>query len=115
MGKLENIIKFFTYNTEDIYEEKASMIQKQLDVRYVVFGHTHEVDLHLLTPIGKAEYSNSGTWTKIFSSNPAERLLHEEHESVFVQILKDETNKLELLKWRDDIGLAERVKLFEYI
>jgi UDP-2,3-diacylglucosamine pyrophosphatase LpxH len=112
-GKLENIIKFFTYKTEGIYEKKASMIQKQLDVRYVVFGDTHKVDLHLLDPNGKAEYSNSGTWTKIFSSNPTERLLHEDHESVFVQILKDDANKLELLKWRDDIGIGERVKLFE--
>jgi len=115
MGKLGNIIKFFTYKTEDIYEKKASMIQKQLGVRYVVFGHTHEVDLHLLNPAGKEEYSNSGTWTKIFSSDPTERLLHEEHESIFVQILKDDANKLELLKWRDDIGLGERVKLFDYI
>jgi len=115
MGRLGNLIKFFTYKTEDIYEEKASMIQRQLGVKYVVFGHTHEVDLHLLTANGKAEYSNSGTWTKIFSNSPAERLLHEEHESVFVQMLKDEANKLELLKWRDDIGLGERVKLFDYI
>jgi UDP-2,3-diacylglucosamine pyrophosphatase LpxH len=115
MGKLGNLIKFFTYETEDIYEKKASMIQRQLGVRYVVFGHTHEVDLHLLTPIGKAEYSNSGTWTKIFSNSPAERLLHEEHESIFVQISKDDANKLELLKWRDDIGLGEWVKLFDYI
>jgi UDP-2,3-diacylglucosamine pyrophosphatase LpxH len=114
MGKLENIIKFFVYNTEDVYEKKASMIQKQLGVRYIVFGHTHEVDLHLLTPTGKAEYSNSCTWTKIFSKIPAEKLLHEEHESIFVQILKDDDDKLELLKWRDDIGLGERVKLFDY-
>ena len=91
------------------------MIQKQLDVRYVVFGHTHEVDLHLLNPGAKAEYSNSGTWTKVFSSNPTERLLHDEHESIFVQILKDDANKLELMKWRDDIGLGERVKLFDKV
>jgi UDP-2,3-diacylglucosamine pyrophosphatase LpxH len=112
-GKLENIIKFFTYKTGGIYEKRASMIQKQLDVRYVVFGHTHEVELRVLNSNGKAEYSNSGTWIKIFSSNPSERLLREDHESVFVQILKDDANKLDLLKWRDDIGLGERVKLFE--
>lgn len=112
-GWIGNIIKFFRYETESIYQKKALMIQKQLDVRYVVFGHTHEVDLHLLYPGEKAEYSNSGTWTKIFCSKPTERLLHEEHESIFVQILKDEANKLELLKWRDDIGLGERVKLFQ--
>jgi UDP-2,3-diacylglucosamine pyrophosphatase LpxH len=112
-GKLGNIIKFFTYRTGGIYEKKASMIHEQLGVRYVVFGHTHEADLNLLNLRREAEYSNSGTWTKIFSINPTERLLHEEHESVFVQILKDDANKLELLKWRDDIGQGERVKLFD--
>jgi UDP-2,3-diacylglucosamine pyrophosphatase LpxH len=112
-GWIGNIIKFLWYKTEGIYQKKALMIQKQLNVRYVVFGHTHEVDLHLLSPSEKIEYSNSGTWTKIFSNNPTERLLHEEQESIFVQILKDEANKLELLKWRDDIGLGERVKLFQ--
>jgi UDP-2,3-diacylglucosamine pyrophosphatase LpxH len=111
-SKLGNIIKFFTYKTEGVYEEKASIIQKELAVRYVVFGHTHEADLCLLNPNGREEYSNSGTWTKIFSDNPTERLLHEEHESIFVQILKDDGDKLELLKWRDDISLGERVKLF---
>jgi UDP-2,3-diacylglucosamine pyrophosphatase LpxH len=114
-GKLHNIIRFLTYEPGGTYEKMASMIQKQLDVRYVVFGHTHEVDLHLLNPGAKAEYSNSGTWTKVFSSNPTERLLHDEHESIFVQILKDDANKLELLKWRDDIGLGERVKLFDKV
>jgi UDP-2,3-diacylglucosamine pyrophosphatase LpxH len=114
MGKLRNIMKFIWYNTADIYEKKASMIHKQLGVRYVVFGHTHEVDLSVMNSSGKAEYSNSGTWTKIFSNSPAERLLHEEHESIFIQILKDDANKLELLKWRDDIGLGERVKLFDF-
>ena len=112
-GWIGNIIKFFRFETEGIYRKKALMVQKQLDVRYVVFGHTHEVDLHLLNPGEKSEYSNSGTWTKIFSSKATERLLHEEHESIFVQILKDDANKLELLKWRDDIGLGERVKLFD--
>ena len=114
-GKLWNIIRFFTDAAGGTYEKRASMIQKQLDVRYVVFGHTHEVDLYPLPPGENAEFSNSGTWAKIFSGNPTERLLHEEHESIFVQILKDDANKLELLKWRDDIGRGERVKLFDKV
>jgi predicted phosphodiesterase len=91
----------------------ASVIQKQLGVKYVVFGHTHDADLLLLCSNEKAEYTNSGTWTKIFSSNPAERLLRHEQESVFVQILRDEKDRLELMKWRDDLGRGERVNLFE--
>lgn len=112
-GKSSNLLSFFTYNIGDKYHRVASVINKQLGVRYVVFGHTHEADL-LSLPYGiRAEYANSGTWTRIFSTNPAEKLLHEEQESVFVQILKDEGNKIELMKWRDDLRESERVKLFE--
>lgn len=112
-SKWENIKYFLTYKPGRRYRNIASAIQKWLGVRYVVFGHTHDADLFLFPPDGKAEYANSGTWTKIFSSNPTERLLHDEQESVFIQILKDEENKLELMKWRDDLGRGERVKLFE--
>jgi hypothetical protein len=91
----------------------ASLIREQLGVRYVAFGHTHEADLLSLSHDAGSEYANSGTWTKIFSNNPAERLLHEEQESVFIRILKDEGDKLELMKWRDELGRGERVNLFE--
>jgi predicted phosphodiesterase len=91
----------------------ASLIRGQLKVRYVVFGHTHEVDLLSLASHRGAEYVNSGTWTVIFSTDPAERLLRKEQESVFVQILRDEDDKLELMKWKDELGRGERVNLFE--
>ena len=106
-------MKFITHQPDDIYQNRAYLIQKELGVRYIIIGHTHEVDLAVLNHDGKVEYSNSGTWTKIFSSNPGERLLHEDHESIFVQILKDEGDKLELMKWRDELGQGERVKLFD--
>jgi UDP-2,3-diacylglucosamine pyrophosphatase LpxH len=112
-SKLENIKSFFMYTAGGRYRAIASVIQRQLGVRYVVFGHTHDADLYLFHSEAKAEYANSGTWTKIFSGNPTERLLREEQESVFVQILRDENDKLELMKWKDELGRGERVHLFE--
>jgi len=113
MGKWSNFWSFFRYNTGEVYQRMACVIDEEIEVRYVVFGHTHKADLLSLSPDGAAEYANSGTWTKIFTSDPAERLLHEEQECVFVQILKDEDNKLELMKWKDALGRGERVNLFE--
>jgi UDP-2,3-diacylglucosamine pyrophosphatase LpxH len=113
-SKKENIKSFFCYRTPaGYYRDIASYIQKSLNVRYVVFGHTHETDLWSMSKNGKAEYTNSATWTKIFSENPGDRLLHDEQESVFIQILKDEGNKLELLKWKGELGRGDRVSLFE--
>ncbi|MFQ5847309.1 MAG: hypothetical protein ACE5IQ_06480 [Candidatus Methylomirabilales bacterium] len=91
----------------------ANRISALLDVRYVVFGHTHEADLQPLSngPPG-AEYVNSGTWTKVFAENVEERLLKEESE--FVYVLIDRAGpKIELLRWRDDLGAGERVRLFQ--
>ena len=75
-------------------------------------GHTHEVALQLLRQDGTPQYSNSGTWTKIISNNPGEGLLHEEQESVFVQIRKTAGDRLDLMKWKDEIDSAEEAKLF---
>jgi UDP-2,3-diacylglucosamine pyrophosphatase LpxH len=112
-SRLENMKYFFIYEAGRRYRKIASFIRKELGVTYVVFGHTHETDLFILSSSKKSEYANSGTWTKTFSTNPAERMLHEEQESVFVQILRDENDKLELMKWRDELGCGERVNLFE--
>ena len=90
----------------------ANRISALLGVRYVIFGHTHETDLQSI-PSGppRAEYVNSGTWTKIFATNFEERLLKEESE--FVYVLVDRLKpKIELLRWRDDLGEGERVRLF---
>ena len=112
-GRWRNILSFFTYRPGETHQRIASLIRQQLGVRYVVFGHTHEADLCSLSSDAEAEYVNSGTWTKIFSSDPAETLLREEQECVFAQILKDEDNKLELMKWKNELGRGERVNLFE--
>lgn len=49
---------------------------------------------------------------KILSDNPGDRLIHDEKEFVFVEILKDKDNRLELLKWRDDPVYCDWVNLF---
>jgi hypothetical protein len=82
-------------------------------VKHLVFGHTHEADFR---PLGledqAAEGINSGTWTKVFAENYEERLLKDENELVFVEI-DTLRPKMELLRWRDDLGKGERVRLFK--
>jgi UDP-2,3-diacylglucosamine pyrophosphatase LpxH len=109
----DNFLMFFCYESSDGLPKMASRICQELGVRYVVFGHTHNADLRATKPDWSAEYVNSGTWTKIFSNDMRDRLLHEEQESVFVRLLKSENNKMELLKWREDIDDAAWVNLFE--
>jgi UDP-2,3-diacylglucosamine pyrophosphatase LpxH len=111
-SKAGNLWRFVTYSPGDVYRRTAKRIADSLGVRYVIFGHTHEADLCSLPRPDFAEYANAGTWTKIFCNSPADRLLKEEQESVFVQILKDEENRLELLKWKEELGCGERVPLF---
>ncbi|MEF9438544.1 MAG: hypothetical protein L0922_07355 [Candidatus Mariimomonas ferrooxydans] len=87
-------------------------------MRYVVFGHTHEADIHLhsKTEDGKrAEYVNSGTWTKSFAANHEEALLKSENEFVYINFTRDAQRnnvKMELLRWNDSINDGERVRLF---
>lgn len=96
----------------DIYYETAKKINEIIGVQYIVFGHTHEADLETLEPENwSREYINSGTWTKVFIESYEERLLKEENEFVFVMIDKAGP-KMELLRWRDDLGEGERVRLF---
>lgn len=104
---------FFSYTgTEGGLVSIARRIHELLGVQYVLFGHTHEADLQELTrEPPQAEYVNSGTWTKIFAESWEERLLREESEFVYVQFDR-QTRKMELLRWRDDLGDGERVRLF---
>lgn len=99
----------------DPYYKAAKAICKILGVPYVVFGHTHEADIRPIkgSAAQKAEYINSGTWTKVFTANYEERLLKEENEFAFVRIDKKQKSKVELLRWRDDLGQGERVRLFQ--
>lgn len=94
-------------------EKKAYSIQKLLNVPYLVFGHTHEAHRKLFSRgERRAEYFNSGTWTKVFTKSMEERLLKEESEFVYVQLDRDE-RKIEFLRWRDDLNGGEPVLLFE--
>jgi UDP-2,3-diacylglucosamine pyrophosphatase LpxH len=107
------LCRFFSYEKGNPYLKKAKKIQEIFEVKFVIFGHTHDPDLRGL-PNDKervSEYVNSGTWTKVFSEG--ERLLREEKEFVYVQILKQPKPKMELLKWKDELGQGERVNLFE--
>jgi UDP-2,3-diacylglucosamine pyrophosphatase LpxH len=116
------LLKSFVENSgldSAYYCERAGFIQRLLDVRYVVFGHTHNADICQLSKIDEsknAEYVNSGTWTKTFAANHEEALLTEENEFVFVHVRYDEKKedtKMELLRWNDAIGEGQRVRLFE--
>jgi hypothetical protein len=83
-------------------------------VKNVVFGHTHDPDLRGLPSDRErtGEYVNSGTWTIVFSEE--ERLLREEKEFVYVQILKQPNLQMGLLiKWKDELGEVQRVNLFQ--
>lgn len=95
----------------NIHRRYAARIRDILGVKYVVFGHTHDPDLAGLPSDRdrKGEYVNSSTWTKVFVEEESE-----EKEFVFVQILKNGKDlRMDLLKWRDELGRPERVLLFE--
>jgi UDP-2,3-diacylglucosamine pyrophosphatase LpxH len=96
-----------------LYLDRARNIQKILGVKNVAFGHTHDPDLRGL-PSDRdrdGEYVNSGTWTIVFSEE--ERLLREEKEFVYIQIQKQPSLQMDLLKWKDELGKGQRVNLFE--
>ena len=101
------------------YRERAKKVQEILGTRYVIFGHTHEADMWMLSimPDGKkSEFINSGSWTKMFAENYEEALLREENEFVYVHIGYDEKKqdiKMDLMRWNDSLGEGERVRLFK--
>jgi UDP-2,3-diacylglucosamine pyrophosphatase LpxH len=114
LGKYKLFMAFLrgTPNSRAL-RNKAYYVKKILDVPYVVFGHTHEAYRNLFSRgKRKAEYFNSGTWTKVFTKSMEERLLKEESEFVYVQLDRAE-RKIEFLRWRDDLNAGERVLLFE--
>ena len=116
-SKLELLYTFIRGESKkDGYCRAAKLIKDTLGVRYVVFGHTHEADLRPLGEEGNKkmwdqEYVNSGTWTRVFTEDLAERLLKDENEFVFVMI-DTSTEKMELLRWKDELNQGERVRLF---
>jgi UDP-2,3-diacylglucosamine pyrophosphatase LpxH len=115
-SKLKLLRAFIAGESKKDYYQAAKCVQNNFDVRYVVFGHTHEADLR---PLGKddnkggwsKEYINSGTWTRVFTEDLTERMLKDENEFVFV-IIDTSTRKMELLRWKDELNQGERVRLF---
>ena len=84
-----------------------------LGVQYVVMGHTHDAELHVLGEDGgrNKEYFNTGTWTKVVSEE--EQLIRKPVEFVFVQGLRKKDGlKLKLLEWNDGAGEPRLLKLF---
>lgn len=107
------LLRFFSHEKASPYLGKANQLRDVLGVKNIVLGHTHDPDLRGL-PSDRdrfGEYINSGTWTIVFSEE--EKLSREEKEFVYVQILKQTKPKMELLKWKDELGQGERVNLFE--
>jgi len=110
---LKVIWRFLSSEKSSPYLSKAREIQDILGVKFIIFGHTHDPDLRGL-PSDKertGEYINSGTWTII--SSEEERLLREEKEFAYIEVLKEPKQKIELLKWKDELGKGERLNLFE--
>jgi len=82
-----------------------------MNVPYVTMGHTHDVDLQIFQD--EAEYFNTGTWTKVFGQDE-DRLLREESELVFLQLIRNQPDtSVKLMKWEDGANEPRLVMLFE--
>jgi hypothetical protein len=84
-----------------------------IDVRTIVFGHTHDPDIDDIRKIDKDfRYFNTGTWTTVFSED--ERIIREEKQFAFVWIKKN-NGKLDpgLYRWNDCLKQPENLIIFE--
>ena len=100
--RLGNLKSFVTYNVGNIWRKMATMIQRQLEVQYVVFGHTHRAESLLLTPDGSAQYANSGAWSRATGHISGNGRRFRDRHLMYVQISRDEDDKLALMRWRED-------------
>ena len=78
-----------------------------LEVRYLVFGHTHSADVVKLPRQPELSYDqwyvNTGTWTQVWSEE--ERLVRDRKQFSFLKVLRDEgLGRPTLLHWNDDGG-----------
>jgi len=77
------LLKFFQ---KDIFERILPKIKEQLkDVQIIIFGHTHDPDIRIVT--SDCKYFNTGTWTTVFSEE--ERIIREAKQFAFVWITKE--------------------------
>jgi UDP-2,3-diacylglucosamine pyrophosphatase LpxH len=88
-----------------------------IDVRTIVFGHTHNPDIrHHVKDKGTGDnvfrYFNTGTWTTVFSEE--ERIIREEKQFTLVWI-KKKNGKPDpgLYRWNDCLKQPEKLILFE--
>lgn len=90
--------------------DRAREICGLFNVQYVTMGHTHDTDLQSIGNQGQ-EYFNTGTWTKVFSSEP--QLVREENELVFLRCVRQNSGlSVDLMKWEDGPREPRLVKLF---
>ncbi len=106
---LKPIVKKLIY--KDPFDKALPEIQSCIkDVRIIVFGHTHDPDIKIISP--DCKYFNTGTWTKVFSEE--ERIIREAKQFSFVWIRKkDGTPQATLYRWNDYLNQPEKQILFE--
>lgn len=93
-----------------VLRQRAERIQRLMNVKYVVMGHTHEVDLFDFGP--DQHYFNTGTWTKVFGEK--ERVLREEKEFTFVRVTgRGQKRQARLMKWEGRSKAARLAYIFD--
>ena len=98
-------------------DKKDNKKDKVKDVKFIVFGHTHDPDIR--PDMRDAEnndkefrYFNTGTWTTVFSEE--ERIIREAKQFSFVRIKEvDGKPQADLLRWNDCIDNSIPMILFE--
>ncbi len=86
----------------------AEAISRILDVRLIVFGHSHGVDRRLLSN-GHTLYGNSGTWIAVRGA--WDQLRPFGRQFTFLRVRDDD---IEALRWNDWAARIEPVTLFEH-
>ncbi len=79
-------------------------ILNALDVKYVVFGHTHQADMYKFENSGK--YFNTGSWMNTFCVNPYRDL------SQFTYLFIENENA-SLLRWNPETKAAQDVVILD--
>jgi UDP-2,3-diacylglucosamine pyrophosphatase LpxH len=113
------LVEFFSASRfgNPYFRERARRIRGIAGARYVLFGHTHTADLALLDRRDgrRSEYFNTASWTPFFPADPEEELLKESSGLAFFEARFDKAagrHRVNLLRWNDNRGVAERVLLF---
>ncbi|MDZ7261926.1 MAG: metallophosphoesterase [candidate division KSB1 bacterium] len=92
--------------TREILRQKARAVSQILNVKYIIFGHSHDADILRLSD--NCLYLNSGTWVPVYSGYY--QMLWEDKQFTFVQI---SNGRARLLRWDDKRGAVGEVKLID--